>query len=91
MQNTESIELLQQALTLVLLLSAPPVLVAAIVGITIALLQAVTQLQEQSFQYAAKLFAVVATLFVMGSFLGGTLYQFADQVMSQFYNMARRG
>ena len=60
----DMMELTQEALTLVMLLAAPPVVVAALVGLLIAFVQAATQLQEQSFQYAVKFFAVVITIFV---------------------------
>ena len=89
MPQTEAIQLTYQALWLVLMLSVPPVLVAAVVGLLIAILQAATQIQEQTFQYAAKFFAIVVTLFVTGSLLGGTLLQFADRVMSGFPGMVR--
>ena len=54
MAGSEAMQLTLQALWLVLLLSAPPVLVAAIVGLLVAIIQAATQIQEQTFQYAAK-------------------------------------
>lgn len=90
MQQTEALQLTYQALWLVLVLSAPPVIVAAIVGLLIAFLQAATQIQEQTFQYAAKFFAIVLTIFLTASFLGGTLVQYTDRVMSNFAVIVRR-
>ncbi|HET9642755.1 MAG TPA: type III secretion system export apparatus subunit SctS [Burkholderiaceae bacterium] len=90
MLQTEALQLTYQALWLVLVLSAPPVLVAAVVGLLIAVVQAATQLQEQTFQYAAKFFAIVVTLFLTASLLGGTLLHYADKVMSGFPGMVRR-
>lgn len=84
MASGEAMQLTLQALWLVLLLSAPPVLAAAVVGLLIAILQAATQIQEQTFQYAAKLFAIVLTIFLTASLLGGTLYRFGDKLMSDF-------
>ncbi len=46
---------------LVMLLSLPPILVASVVGIGISLLQALTQVQEQTVSFAIKLIAVAAT------------------------------
>jgi len=88
--HSEIIHLTQQALWFVLLLSAPPILVAAVVGILIALVQAATQLQEQTLQYVAKFFAIVITIFITASMLGGGLYQFGDRVFSEFAGMVRR-
>jgi len=84
MMHGDVIQLTQQALWLVLLLSAPPITVAAVVGLLIAFVQAATQLQEQTLQYAAKFFAIVVTIFVTASLLGGALYQFGDRVFTDF-------
>ena len=90
MNQGEVLQLTQQALWFVLLLSAPPILVAAAVGMVIAFVQAATQLQEQTLQYAAKFFAIVITIFITASMLGGGLYQFGDRVFSEFAGMVRR-
>ncbi|RQP21276.1 type III secretion system export apparatus subunit SctS [Piscinibacter terrae] len=90
MPQSEALQLTYQALWLVLVISAPPVIVAAIVGLLIAFLQAATQIQEQTFQYAAKFFAIVLTIFVTASLLGGSLLQYTDRVMSNFAGMVAR-
>ena len=87
MVNTEAMQLTLQALWLVLLLSAPPVVAAALVGLLIALIQAATQIQEQTFQYVAKFFAIVLTIFLTASLLGGTLFNYADRLFSEFPTM----
>ena len=69
MLQSNVIHLTQQALWYVLLLSAPPILVAAVVGLLIAFVQAATQLQEQTLQYVAKFFAIVLTIFATASML----------------------
>ena len=90
MNQGEIVQLTQQALWFVLLLSAPPIMVAAIVGLLIAFVQAATQLQEQTLQYVAKFFAIVVTIFVTASMLGGALYQFGDRVFTGFAGMVLR-
>jgi type III secretion protein S len=90
MPQSDALQLTYQALWLVLVISAPPVIVAAIVGLLIAFLQAATQIQEQTFQYAAKFFAIVLTIFVTASLLGGSLLQYTDRVMSNFAGMVGR-
>lgn len=90
MFQTEAIQYTYQALWLVLILSAPPVVVAAIIGLILAIVQAATQIQEQTFQYAAKFFAIVVTIMVTGSLLGGTLLQFTDRIMSDFVGITQR-
>ncbi len=78
-----------EALWLVLLLSAPPIIAASATGLVVAILQAATQLQEQTLQYTLKFFAIVLTLFITASLLGSTLYQFAHQIFTQFPGMVR--
>jgi type III secretion protein S len=90
MGESQTIQLMYQALWLVLLLSAPPVVVAALVGLVVALIQAATQIQEQTLQYALKFFAIVLTIFLTASLLGGTLYRFADRVMTEFPAMVKK-
>jgi len=90
MPHGDVIQLTQQALWFVLLLSAPPILVAAVVGLLIAFVQAATQLQEQTLQYVAKFFAIIITIFITASLLGGGLYAFSDRVFSGFAGMVAR-
>ena len=78
-----------QALWLVLLLSAPPIIAASVVGLLVAVIQAATQLQEQTLQYTLKFFAIVLTIFVTASLLAGALLQFGDQIFSQLAGVAR--
>lgn len=89
MLDSDALQLVQQALWIVMLLSAPPIIVAAVVGLIVAFLQAATQIQEQTLQYALKFFAIVLTIFITASMLGGGLYQFADRVFSGFAGMVR--
>ncbi|MCG7928989.1 MAG: type III secretion system export apparatus subunit SctS [Candidatus Thiodiazotropha lotti] len=84
MYDQEIIKITQQALWFVIVLAGPPVIVAALVGIFIAFIQAATQLQEQTFQYAAKFFAIILTIFVTASLAGSTLFHFTDRIFSEF-------
>ncbi len=82
--NADFVQLTYDALWLVLILSAPPIVVAAVAGLLVAIVQAATQIQEQTLQYTIKFFAIVLTLFVTASLLGGSLYRFGDRVFTQF-------
>jgi type III secretion protein S len=87
MGHPDVIQITKEALWLVLLLSAPPILAASIVGLLVAFVQAATQLQEQTFVYSAKFIAIVITLFVTASILGGTLFHFSDRLFTIFPSM----
>ncbi|MGL5539383.1 MAG: type III secretion system export apparatus subunit SctS, partial [Aeromonas veronii] len=70
MSHADILHFTSQALWLVLILSMPPVLVAALVGTLVSLLQALPQIQEQTLGFVAKRIAVVITLFATTALLG---------------------
>ena len=67
----------KQALFLVLILTGPPVLAAMVVGLTISILQATTQIQEQTLTFVPKLFSVVAVLALGGPWMLAQIVGFA--------------
>ncbi|MFP1944071.1 type III secretion system export apparatus subunit SctS [Lonsdalea quercina] len=71
----EILNLFRQAMVLVVMLSAPPLVVAVIVGVLISLLQAVMQLQDQTLPFAIKLVAVGLVLAMTGRWIGVELIQ----------------
>jgi type III secretion protein S len=71
----EILTLFKQAMLLVVMLSAPPLIVAVIVGVIVSLLQAVMQLQDQTLPFAIKLVAVGMTLAMTGRWVGVQLIQ----------------
>lgn len=87
--NGDFVSLTNDALWLVLVLSAPPIIVAAVAGLLVAIVQAATQIQEQTLQYTVKFFAIVMTLFVTSALLGGSLYRYSDRIFTEFPAMIR--
>ncbi len=81
MQN-DMVGLTVEALWLVLLLSAPPIIAASVVGLLVAIVQAATQLQEQTLQYTLKFFAIVISIFLTASLVAGSLYTYTDSIFS---------
>ena len=69
---------------LVLILSLPPILVAAVVGILVSLVQAVTQVQEQTLSFAVKLIAVIVTILLTARWVGGELFNYALKLFDLF-------
>lgn len=82
-------ELTSQALLLVLYLSLPPILAAALVGTLVSLLQALTQIQEQTLSFSIKLFVVVVTIFITARWQGEELYNFAFNIFDNISTLAR--
>lgn len=77
------------ALTLVLILSLPPLVIAASVGLIVGFLQAVTQIQDQTLPIAVKLIAVVVGLLLLGPLVVGPLVEHAEQVLTVFPSLTR--
>ena len=73
-----------EALMLVMQLSLPPIMVAAVVGIAFSLFQAITQLQEQTLSFGVKLVAVGIALFLMADWLCGAILRFGREVFDKF-------
>lgn len=83
------IDLAYQALFLVLVLSLPSVVTASVVGITIGLLQAVTQIQDQSISHAAKLVTVAIVTALTVRWMGGELFQFGESMFRLLPSIGR--
>jgi type III secretion HrpO family protein len=61
--------LLVEALMLVFWLSMPSLVMATLVGLLLGLLQSVTQVQDQSLPYAAKILCIGLTIVVTASWM----------------------
>jgi len=85
----EVVVALVRALYLTMLLSLPAIMVAAIVGTLFSLLQALTQIQEQTLSFAVKLIAVGITLFLTAGWMGGELLNYTLSVFESFPRLTR--
>lgn len=83
----ETLNFFQQGLMMAILLSAPPLIIAAACGMVVSLLQAVTQIQDQTLPYVVKLVAVGVTLALMGRWIGVELIQLANLAFSLVPNI----
>lgn len=89
MQPDAYINLVNQAMLLVLILSAPPILVATFVGVGIALLQALTQIQDQTLPYAIKLTATIIVLIFAMGFVYDDVLNFTITLFREFPRMVK--
>ncbi len=79
----------QEALFLVLVVSAPPVLMSLLVGFIISLFQATTQIQEQTLTFAPKVIIVFGVLAMTGPWIGSQLVRFTFHVFDRFPALIR--
>ncbi|GAN55016.1 EscS/YscS/HrcS family type III secretion system export apparatus protein [Tanticharoenia sakaeratensis] len=82
-------EQLSDALFLFASIAGPPLAVAVIVGLVVGLLQAVTQLQDQTMPLTFKVVAVCATLLLMATTLFPPLLTFTERLLDEFPSMTR--
>lgn len=60
--------------------SGPAVLTAMVVGTVIALLQALTQVQEMTLTFIPKIVAILVVCAFSAPFMGGVIYTFTEMV-----------
>ena len=84
MSHAQILDYAQMCLMLVLRLSLIPITVATVIGLIVSLLQALTQIQEQTLGFAVKLIAISLTLLVCASWLGSTLLLYTQDIFSHF-------
>lgn len=73
--------ILREGLMLVLLLSAGPMLTSMLIGLIMGIVQATTQLQEQTLSYVPKLAGVFLSIAILGPWLLAQAAKFAVTLM----------
>lgn len=64
MNDVEVIELVREAIMITIKISTPVMMVGLIVGVAIALLQALTQVQEMTLVFVPKILAIFIAIFL---------------------------
>ncbi len=75
-------DIFRDAVSVAVRLSAPMLLLGMLVGVVIAILQAVTQIHEQSIAFVLKLIVVILCLVVGGGWMLQTLQDFTREVFA---------
>jgi flagellar biosynthetic protein FliQ len=80
--------LLQGGIWEVLVLAAPMLISALVVGLVVAILQATTSIQEQTLTFVPKLIAILAVLALLGGLMFGRLGEYTKELFRQIPAMA---
>ncbi|MBR4111532.1 MAG: flagellar biosynthesis protein FliQ [Ruminiclostridium sp.] len=75
------LEIFTAAIVLALKLAVPTLLIAMLVGLVIAILQAATQVHEQTLTFAPKAVVVALGLLAMGPWMMNSLIDFFNYIM----------
>lgn len=73
MTNTTVIHMASQALVLIAELAGPVLLISLVVGLIVAVFQAVTSIQEFTLTFLPKVAAIAVVLLVLGHWMLGSL------------------
>lgn len=80
MTNEEIVETAQQAMLICMQVSAPVLLVGLVVGVAIALLQALTQIQEITLVFVPKIMAIFLSMFIFLPWMLTILVNFMEDL-----------
>lgn len=83
MNEADALDILRNAIWTVLIASGPAVLAAMVVGVTIALIQALTQVQEMTLTFVPKIIAVMVAIALSAPFVGAQISLFTNLVFSR--------
>ena len=82
MDIEQASSLVRETLMLALLVAAPMLLIGLVVGVAVSLLQAVTQIQEQTLSLIPKLAAMVGAAIVLMPWIGHRLMDYASTMFA---------
>jgi flagellar biosynthetic protein FliQ len=80
MQYESYADITHQAIKVALMVSAPMLLGALIMGILVSLFQAVTQINEQTLSFIPKILVIVAALVFFAPWMSDTLTTFTKEL-----------
>ena len=87
MEHQQVLTLGQQALTVLLIVSAPVLVVVLLVGLLVSIFQAATQINESTLSFVPKIVAAVAVLAVAGPWMLTTLVEYMQSTLSSLPKM----
>jgi flagellar biosynthetic protein FliQ len=83
MNAADALDLFQAALWLMLVGAGPPILAATVVGIVVALFQALTQIQESTLTFLPKIVVMILAFSWSASMIGAHVNAFSEQLYAR--------
>jgi flagellar biosynthetic protein FliQ len=77
------LDIARESILVMIKIGAPIMLVALLVGIAIALLQALTQMQEMTLSFVPKVLAIFVTMLLALPFMTNTMIDFGEGLFRQ--------
>ncbi len=82
METKDAVDLIREVLVLAMMISGPMLLIGMGVGIVVSLLQAITQIQEQTLTFVPKIAAMIVAALVLMPWIGQRLLEYAATIFS---------
>jgi flagellar biosynthesis protein FliQ len=83
MTETEIMDIAREAIFVILKLGAPAMILALIVGVSIAVFQALTQIQEQTLTFMPKIIVIFLAMLVLLPYMFETLNGFTHDMVDR--------
>ena len=90
MENEFAIEVINQAIKVTLMLSAPMLIGALVVGVLVSIFQAVTQINEQTLSFIPKILVIIATLVIFSPWMMETMVTYTRDLFLSIPELVRR-
>ena len=89
MSTGQVTELLQGGILQTLMLAAPLLIAALVVGLVVAIFQATTQIQEQTLTFVPKVIAILLVLGFFGGWMFSSLGDYTERLFRMIPSLAR--
>jgi flagellar biosynthetic protein FliQ len=83
MTAADTLDFARESIYLLITIAAPAMLTALVVGVVIGLLQALTQIQEQTLVFVPKILAIFLVLLIALPFAGEEMATYMDNVAAR--------
>ena len=83
MNDADIAMLVRDGMLVMMKLAGPPLLVTLFVGLLVALIQAITQINEATLAFVPKVLALGATLVLLGPFMAATLTAYTHLLLDR--------
>ena len=83
MNERDALDLLEASIWTVVVVAGPPVIIAMIAGIVVALVQALTQVQEASLTFIPKMITILLVMIVFSHSIGVAIWSFTTLTVTR--------
>ncbi|HUX42255.1 MAG TPA: flagellar biosynthesis protein FliQ [Rectinemataceae bacterium] len=85
----DAINIMRGGIIETMMLSAPMLLVAMVVGLVVSIFQATTSIQEQTLTFVPKIVAIMLVLALLGGWMFNSLAQYTKSLFAMIPSMAQ--